>query len=110
MNLLEAKEILKKKGYKLLKEREDALMAVCKSIGCSSAKEALAKTKDLLLKLNEMSKTLESMKDKLSHQNANEVLSEFEEFKGYKENFSCCRDHYQSDSDRKCNWRKNDHG
>ena len=71
-------------GYKLLKEREDALMAVCKSIGCNSPKEALTKTKDLLAKLSEMSKTLESMKDKLSHQNANEVLSEFEEFKGYK--------------------------
>ena len=71
-------------GYKLLKEKEEALMAVCNSIGCSNPKEALQKTKDLLAKLGEMSKTLESMKDKLSHQNANEVLKDFEEFKGYK--------------------------
>ena len=71
-------------GYELLKEKEEALKAVCESIGCSSAKEALNRTKELLSKLSEMSKKLESMMDKLSHQNANAVLDEFEEFKGYK--------------------------
>ena len=71
-------------GYKLLKEKEEALTAVCESIGCKSPKEALSKTKELLEKLNVISKKLESMMDKLSHQNANAVLEEFEEFKGYK--------------------------
>ena len=73
-----------KGGYELLKEKEEALKAVCESIGCSNPKDALNRTKELLSKLSEMSKKLESMMDKLSHQNANAVLDEFEEFKGYK--------------------------
>ncbi len=71
-------------GYKLLKEKEDALMAVCKSIGCTNAKEALARAHDLLNKLNEANKKLDSMMDKISHQNAANVEAEFEEIKGYK--------------------------
>ena len=71
-------------GYKLLKEKEDALMAVCKSIGASNAKEAIARAEDLLVKLSEMNKKLDSMMDKISHQNAANVESEFNELKGYK--------------------------
>ncbi len=59
-------------------------MAVCNSIGCSNPKDALNRTKELLAKLSEMSKKLESLMDKLSHQNANAVLDEFIDFKGYK--------------------------
>ena len=71
-------------GYKLLKEKEEKLMSVCDSIGCKNPDELLKKTKDLLGKLAEMSKKLESLIDKISHQNANAVLDEFEDFKGYK--------------------------
>ena len=71
-------------GYKLLKEKEDALMAVCKSIGCSNPKDAIARTHDLLNKLNEANKKLDSMMDKISHQNAANVEAEFIDFKGYK--------------------------
>jgi len=71
-------------GYKLLKEKEDTLMAVCESIGCANPKEALDRTHDLLSKLNDMSKKLESLMDKISHQNALNVLDEAIDFKGYK--------------------------
>lgn len=70
-------------GYKLLKEKEDALNAVCKSIGASNAKDALNRCKDLLEKLNEANKKLDSMMDKISHQNAANVEAEFVEFNGY---------------------------
>ena len=71
-------------GYELLKAKQEALMEVCKSIGATSPEEAISRAHDLLNKLSDASKKLESMMDKISHQNALNVVNEFVDFKGYK--------------------------
>ena len=71
-------------GYKLLKEREDILMAVCNQIGAASPAEAKERTASLLSKLSELDKKLSSLMDKISHANAENALNEFKEVNGYK--------------------------
>ena len=71
-------------GYALLKEKEDALMSLCKSVGTSNAKDALNRIHDLLYKLNNAERKLTSLIDSISASNASDAVNEFFEFKGYK--------------------------
>ena len=71
-------------GYKLLKEREDVLLAICDQIGAQSISEAKERTTSLLTKLSELDKKLTSLMDKISHANAQSASEEFKDIKGYK--------------------------
>lgn len=71
-------------GYELLKQREDALNAVCEQIGASSAPEAVNRVHSLLEKIDDLSKKLTSLMDKISHSNAQSALNEFIDKNGYK--------------------------
>jgi len=71
-------------AYELIKQREDALMSLCKSVGASSADEAKNKINIILEKLADADKRLSSIMDKISQANANESLNQFIELKGYK--------------------------
>ena len=71
-------------GYKLIKEREDALNAICEQIGAKSPVEAKDRIANLLNKLDELDKKMTSMMDKISHANAQNAADEFVDLKGYK--------------------------
>ena len=71
-------------GYKLLKEREDVLMAICNQIGAKSVNEAKDRASTLLNKIDELDKKLTSLMDKISHSNAQNAMNEFVDLKGYK--------------------------
>ena len=71
-------------GYKLLKEREDILLAVCNQIGAKSISEAKERATSLLNKLAELDKKMSAVMDKISHANAQNAANEFKDIKGYK--------------------------